>query len=76
MKDNVPIQYNFSRISDDSFDIAVSLYNAEMNEIISSHIIELNRWKDIKTLEALGLENLGELSKLVDEARINLESEM
>lgn len=69
-----PYRYNFSKITDDSFDIIVSEYHAEMNKIISSHIVELNKWKDIKILEALGLENLGKLSKLVDEARNNLKN--
>jgi hypothetical protein len=67
-----PIQYNFSKITDDSFDVIVSEYHAEMNKIISSHIIELNKWKDIKTLEALGLENLCKLRKLVNKAINNL----
>ena len=71
-----PIKYNFSRIDtkdDENWDIICSEYHEEMNKIISTHIIELNKWKDIKTLEALGLENLCKLSKLVSEAINNLE---
>ena len=79
---NHPIRYQFSRFTpigfelekeDENWDIICSEYHEEMNKIISSHIIELNKWKDIKRLEALGLENLNKLSKLVSEAISNLE---
>lgn len=69
-----PYRYNFSKITDDSFDVIVSEYHAEMNKIISSHIIELNKWKDIKILEALGLDNLNKLRKLVNKAINNLKN--
>ena len=77
-----PIRYHFSRFTpinfklekeNENWDIVCSEYHEERNEIISSYIVELNKWKDIKTLEALGLENLNKLSKLVNEAISNLE---
>lgn len=80
---NYPIRYHFSRFEpinfklekdDESWNVLCAEYHEEMDKIISSHILELNKWKDIKTLEALGLENLDKLSKLIDEAMDNLEN--
>ncbi len=76
-----PIRYQFSKFEpinfklekeDESWDVLCSEYHEEMNKVVSSYIVELNKWKDIKILETLGLENLDKLSRLINEAKNNL----